>query len=32
VTVRFPRDWLTNAPTLRAGLERLFDKIVSEPR
>jgi hypothetical protein len=32
VTVRFPRDWLAGAAALRASLDRLFDKIVLEPR
>jgi hypothetical protein len=32
VTVRFPRDWLADAAILQSGLNRLFNKIVPEPR
>lgn len=32
VTVRFPRDWLADAPAVIAGLNRLFGKIVPTTR
>lgn len=32
VTVRFPRDWLADTPTLLAGIDRLFAKILPAPQ
>jgi hypothetical protein len=32
VTVRFPRDWLSDAPAVIDGLNRLFGKIVPSPK